>query len=74
LTRHLHSRPEDAFRVHLDLEARTSVGIHWGTFTTDTGARETRAEVERLERKDFRTIDVGLWTEGGTDPVEWGLK
>lgn len=74
LTRHLHSPPEDAFRVHLDLEARISVGVHWGTFTTDTGARETRAEVERLERKDFLTVDVGLWIEGETDPIERGWK
>lgn len=65
LTRHIHSPPEDAALVHRDLGAKNSVGIHWGTFTTDRGARQTIVEFEKGKVEGFELCDVGVWVGGG---------
>jgi len=64
LTRHLHAPPGDAVQVHRDLGARSSIGIHWGTFTTDLGARQTRADFETVKEGGSELYDVGVWTAG----------
>jgi hypothetical protein len=64
LTRHIHSPPEDAALVHYDLGAKASVGIHWGTFTTDEGARRTMTEFETSKCEEFELVDVGIWVGG----------
>lgn len=69
LTRHLHSPPQDAVQVHRDLGARLSIGIHWGTFTTDLGARQTRADFETVKEDGFELCDVGIWTAGRSKKV-----
>lgn len=28
----VHCSPEDAVEVHLDVQSKHSIGIHWGTF------------------------------------------
>jgi len=50
-----------------------SVGIHWGTFTTEENARQTRREVgegceesgvvEGWGGRGFATCDIGIWQE-----------
>jgi hypothetical protein len=40
------------------------VGIHWGTFTTDRGARQTMAEFEKGRVEGFELCDVGVWAGG----------
>ena len=44
----VHMSPEQALAAHRDLEADTSVGIHYGTFElADDGQDEPRQEIER---------------------------
>jgi len=64
LTRHIHSPPEDAILVHQDLGAKASLGIHWGTFTTDAGARATVEEFQKVNCEEFELCDVGVWAGG----------
>jgi L-ascorbate metabolism protein UlaG (beta-lactamase superfamily) len=45
ITSSVHMSPRDAVEVSRVLKARKSVGIHWGTFTTDRQARETARQV-----------------------------
>ena len=28
----MHTDPEDAVKIHIDLKSKKSVGVHWGTF------------------------------------------
>ena len=64
LTRHVHSPPEDAILVHQDLGSKASVGIHWGTFTTDRGARQTVSDFDKARVGGFELCDVGVWIGG----------
>ncbi|HYT65549.1 MAG TPA: MBL fold metallo-hydrolase [Vicinamibacterales bacterium] len=61
-----HMNPDEAVRAHLDLRARTSIGMHFGTFQlTDEAIDEPlraldRARVERGVTADaFCTLDFG---------------
>jgi len=48
----VHLTPEQAFQVHLDLEARRSVAIHFGTFQlTDEAMDEPAERLARAVRK-----------------------
>jgi L-ascorbate metabolism protein UlaG (beta-lactamase superfamily) len=62
----IHMNPAEAVRAHLDVRARRSIGMHFGTFPLTTEAID--APVEQLERArtaaglsahDFFTLDVG---------------
>lgn len=62
----VHMNPDEAVRAHLDLRARFSVGMHFGTFQlTDEAIDEPiraleRARVQHGVRADaFRTLDFG---------------
>ena len=37
------------------------MGIHWGTFTTDAGARATVEEFQKVNCEEFELWDVGVW-------------
>jgi L-ascorbate metabolism protein UlaG (beta-lactamase superfamily) len=49
ITSSVHMTPQDAVEVSRVLKARKSVGIHWGTFTTDRQARETARQVREQD-------------------------
>jgi L-ascorbate metabolism protein UlaG (beta-lactamase superfamily) len=62
----VHMNPAEAVQAHLDLQAKESVGMHFGTFQMTTEgidesvhalnqAREARGVSDAL----FRTIDFG---------------
>jgi L-ascorbate metabolism protein UlaG (beta-lactamase superfamily) len=62
----IHMNPAEAVRAHIELHARTSVGMHFGTFQlTPEGIDEPlRALAEARDRQGvapsaFRTLDVG---------------
>jgi L-ascorbate metabolism protein UlaG (beta-lactamase superfamily) len=64
--RDAHMNPEDAVRAHLDLHARTSTPIHYGTFRlTDEGFEEPLEDLTLalqaagLSLATFRRLDVG---------------
>lgn len=61
-----HCNPAEAVQIHRDLGARTSVGMHWGTFQlTDEGRDEppralhTALKDARLTSNDFRILEPG---------------
>lgn len=61
-----HMNPDEAVRAHLDVRARTSIGMHFGTFQlTDEGIDEPVRDLEQaraehgVDADAFRVIDVG---------------
>lgn len=53
-----HMTPEEAVKVHLDVRAKKSLGIHWGTFMlTDEPLDEPPRRLETAKRE--REIDDG---------------
>ena len=47
-----HVNPEEAVNIHLDIQARYSVGIHWGTFQlTDEPMDEPPVRLKQALRK-----------------------
>ena len=70
----VHCSPEDAVCVHLDIRARKSIGMHWGTFVlTDEDVREPprrlAAELARLglPADQFTTLKIGETAVYGPD-------
>ncbi len=62
----VHMNPEEAVRAHLDVKARRSVGMHFGTFQlTDEAIDEPLRALDRARHdhgvapEAFRTLDVG---------------
>ena len=62
----VHMNPEEAVRAHLDVRARVSVGMHFGTFQlTDEGIDEPVRAVEQAREAagvsagQFRVLDFG---------------
>jgi L-ascorbate metabolism protein UlaG (beta-lactamase superfamily) len=62
----VHMNPEEAVRAHLDLGARASIGMHFGTFQlTDEAIDEPLRALERaraahgLSAEAFRVLDAG---------------
>jgi L-ascorbate metabolism protein UlaG (beta-lactamase superfamily) len=61
-----HMNPDEAVRAHLDVKARVSIGMHFGTFQlTDEGIDEPLRALERARADHgvsddaFRVIDFG---------------
>ena len=64
--RFAHMNPEESVRVHLDLRAKRSVAMHWGTFVlTDEPLDEPPVELlkylrkSQLQPEDFFTLQHG---------------
>jgi L-ascorbate metabolism protein UlaG (beta-lactamase superfamily) len=64
--RPMHMNPEEAVQAHLDVKARTSIGMHFGTFhLTDEGiddplrALETARAAAGVAPDTFRVLDFG---------------
>jgi L-ascorbate metabolism protein UlaG (beta-lactamase superfamily) len=62
----IHMNPAEAVQAHLDLAARQSIGMHFGTFQlTPEGIDEPVRELanalrdRRVPTERFRTMDVG---------------
>ena len=62
----IHMNPAEAVQAHLDLAARQSIAMHFGTFQlTPEGIHEPGRELEtalrerRLASEQFRTLEVG---------------
>ena len=64
--REQHMNPEEAVRAHLDLEAKLSIGTHYGCFQlTDEGIDEPVRELDAARRRHgvpgerFRALETG---------------
>jgi L-ascorbate metabolism protein UlaG (beta-lactamase superfamily) len=62
----IHVSPEEALQIHFDVEATTSIGMHYGTFPlADDGMEEPVKELKRtryelgLTAEDFRILPEG---------------
>jgi L-ascorbate metabolism protein UlaG (beta-lactamase superfamily) len=68
----IHVNPEEAVRIHKDVEARTSIGMHFGTFPlADDGMREAVEDLEKAGKKyGLRDNEFITLVEGETMKVE----
>ena len=57
----MHVDPAEAVRIHRDVRARQSVGIHWGTF--DDLTDETLTEPPEVLGEDGPTWYRGYWED-----------
>lgn len=62
----VHIAPDEAVKVHLDVQARQSIGIHFGTFPlADDGEQEPIQELQKsltqanISPSAFRALDFG---------------
>lgn len=59
---YMHIGPEEALKIHKDIKAKKSLGIHWGTFNLSTEPYlEPREKIKELQAggDDFFTVDPG---------------
>ena len=72
----MHVNPEEAVRIHGDLRARYSVGIHWGTFSLSTEALDEppRLLALALEEADIPPERFFVLSFGETRAMEPLLK
>ncbi|MBI5248586.1 MAG: MBL fold metallo-hydrolase [Desulfomonile tiedjei] len=70
--RHYHINPQEAVQVHLDVKARKSIGIHWGTFPlTDEPLDEPPKELEKAKRAmGLLQNDFIVLKHGETIPIK----
>jgi N-acyl-phosphatidylethanolamine-hydrolysing phospholipase D len=61
-----HVNPEEAVQIHLDLQAKRSVGVHWGTFdltdeSLDQPPRDLAAAraAKKLPQEAFDVMAIG---------------
>jgi L-ascorbate metabolism protein UlaG (beta-lactamase superfamily) len=62
----IHMNPDEAVRAHLDLNAKQSLGMHFGTFQLTTEAIDEPVRALQAARRDhgvpdeeFQTLDFG---------------
>lgn len=62
----MHINPEEAVKMHLDVGAKKSIGMHWGTFQLTAEPimepkqrLKTAAEQAKLEEDEFTTLAIG---------------
>ena len=79
----MHMNPEEAVRAHADVNARVSIGMHFGTFQlTDEGIDEPLRALERARAAAgvapdaFRVLDFGetIITGGQEDRTHLGVS
>ncbi|XP_078703413.1 N-acyl-phosphatidylethanolamine-hydrolyzing phospholipase D-like isoform X2 [Branchiostoma floridae x Branchiostoma belcheri] len=66
-----HVNPEEAVQIHKDVQAKQSLGIHWGTFKlTFEGYLEPRSKVkEAMEAKGLKVEDFFTLDHGGSKVI-----
>ena len=62
-----HVTPEEALNISIDLDAKKSIGMHWGTFIlTDEPVLEPRERLKKIASEtniNFYTVEPGIIIE-----------
>ena len=62
-----HVTPEEALNISIDLDAKKSIGMHWGTFIlTDEPVLEPKERLKKIVSKtniNFYTVEPGIIIE-----------
>ena len=68
----VHVGPEEALKIHQDINARQSFGVHWGTFLlADDLLTEAMTESDRLRSADPESWErFEIWTMGETRRIQ----
>ena len=80
----VHVNPAEAVKIHQDIGARRSLGIHWGAFVlagegvmTPPAALSSALEAEGLDPQAFATFAVGetrRYEGRARSAVSWGPR
>ena len=62
--KHMHMNPSETLKAHHDLNARISLGMHWGTFQLSNEPRmepvnKLTSLVEKVQISNFRVLEFG---------------
>lgn len=66
-----HVNPDEAVQIHLDLQARRSVGIHWGTFRLSDEAPDQPPQDLALARRARQIADDAFVTLALGETLRW---
>ena len=67
----IHTTPEESLQIQKDLNIKTGIGIHWGTFSLALDGQDEPLDdlVEKKQKPEYQNIDFRIGPNGS----EWTL-
>lgn len=67
----IHTTPEESLQIQKDLNIKTGIGIHWGTFSLALDGQDEPLDdlVEAIQKPEYQNIDFRIGPNGS----EWTL-
>ena len=67
----IHTSPEESLQIQKDLDIKTGIGIHWGTFSLALDGQDEPLDdlTESLQKPEYKDLDFRVGPNGS----EWTL-